>query len=52
MQITKIVSKRSRKVKQTNATEEIGKVCQGIRPRWFYGQILSNFQEIDYSIAI
>lgn len=52
MQITKTVSKRSRELKQTNAMEEIGKVCQGIRPRWLYGQILSNFQEIDYPITI
>lgn len=41
MQITKIVCKRSRKVKQINAMEEIGKVCQGIKPRWLFGQILS-----------
>lgn len=52
MQITRIVSKKSRKFEQTNAVEEIGKVCQGIRSRWFYGQILSNFQEINYSIAM
>ena len=52
MQITKIVCKRSRKVKQINAMEEIGKVCQGIKPRWLFEQILSNFQEINYSIAI
>lgn len=32
--------------------EEIGKVCQGIKPRWLYEQILSNFREINYAIAI
>ena len=45
MQITKIVCKRSRKVKQINAMEEIGKVCQGIKPRWLLGKFFQTFKK-------
>lgn len=48
MQVAKIVSKKSRKLKLTNAIGEMEKSANG----WFYGQILSDFQEINYSIPI